>query len=90
MRRVFLQYRYLVAYIIAFRHHAISMKLNRPFVFDGKPFIMQYEVNFQDGIECGGAYVKLLSETKDLNLVNIHAFVVAYSGGVIWRSCYHY
>lgn len=29
----------------------------------------RYEVNFQNGIECGGAYVKLLSKTSELNLV---------------------
>lgn len=38
------------------------------------PFIIyfseiRYEVNFQNGIECGGAYVKLLSKTPELNLV---------------------
>nr|XP_034493110.1 calnexin-like [Marmota flaviventris] len=45
------------------KHHAISAKLNKPFLFDTKPLIVQYEVNFQNGIECGGAYVKLLSKT---------------------------
>ncbi|XP_025242763.1 LOW QUALITY PROTEIN: calnexin [Theropithecus gelada] len=39
------------------KHHAISAKLNKPFLFDTKPLIVQYEVNFQNGIECGGAYV---------------------------------
>uniref|UniRef100_A0A8C7US17 Calnexin n=1 Tax=Oncorhynchus mykiss TaxID=8022 RepID=A0A8C7US17_ONCMY len=42
--------------------------LDRPFIFDTKPLIVQYEVNFQQGIDCGGAYVKLLSQTPDLNL----------------------
>ncbi|XP_069052253.1 calnexin isoform X2 [Lepisosteus oculatus] len=50
------------------KHHAISAKLLKPFVFDTKPLIVQYEVNFQTGIDCGGAYVKLLSQTPDLNL----------------------
>ncbi|KAK6475859.1 calnexin-like [Huso huso] len=50
------------------KHHAISGKLKRPFVFDTKPLIIQYEVNFQNGIDCGGAYVKLLSKTPDLDL----------------------
>ena len=31
---------------------------------------ISYEVNFQNGIECGGAYVKLLSKTPELNLVS--------------------
>ncbi|XP_035264936.1 calnexin isoform X1 [Anguilla anguilla] len=50
------------------KHHAISAHLLRPFVFDTKPLIIQYEVNFQTGIDCGGAYVKLLSQTPDLDL----------------------
>ncbi|XP_041706754.2 calnexin isoform X1 [Coregonus clupeaformis] len=50
------------------KHHAISAQLLRPFIFDTKPLIVQYEVNFQQGIDCGGAYVKLLSQTPHLNL----------------------
>ncbi|GAB6033237.1 Signal peptide, CUB and EGF-like domain-containing protein 2 [Chamberlinius hualienensis] len=52
--------------------NALKAKLSRPFVFDKKPFILQYEVNFQNGLDCGGAYLKLLSEAKDLNLKNFH------------------
>ncbi|XP_056372994.1 calnexin [Hyla sarda] len=54
------------------KHHAIAIKLKKPFVFDKKPLIVQYEVNFQSGIECGGAYVKLLSKTSDQNLDQFH------------------
>ncbi|XP_052078565.1 calnexin-like isoform X1 [Mytilus californianus] len=50
------------------KHHAISSKLNKPFRFEGKPFVVQYEVKFQNGLECGGAYVKLLSMDKQLEL----------------------
>nr|XP_032661181.1 calmegin isoform X2 [Chelonoidis abingdonii] len=50
------------------RHHAVSAVLTKPFIFDTKPLIVQYEVNFQDGIDCGGAYVKLLSSSDDLDL----------------------
>lgn len=32
--------------------------------------VFRYEVNFQSGIDCGGAYVKLLTETPDLDLVS--------------------
>ncbi|XP_018098778.1 calnexin isoform X1 [Xenopus laevis] len=53
------------------RHHAISSKLKKPFTFD-KPLIVQYEINFQDGIDCGGAYIKLLSESNHLNLDEFH------------------
>lgn len=54
------------------KHHAISAKLKNPFVFDKHPLIVQYEVSFQSGIECGGAYVKLLSKTSDSSLDNFH------------------
>nr|XP_055060948.1 calmegin [Misgurnus anguillicaudatus] len=54
------------------KHHAIAALLNRPFVFKDKPLIVQYEVNFQDGIDCGGAYIKLLSDSKDLDLEQFH------------------
>lgn len=55
------------------KHAAIAAKLNRPFLFNTKPLIVQYEVLLQEGQECGGAYLKLLSdgpETK--NLHNFH------------------
>ncbi|KAM7008628.1 calmegin isoform 1-T1 [Tautogolabrus adspersus] len=54
------------------KHHAISAMLNKPFVFQDEPLVVQYEVNFQDGIDCGGAYIKLLSDTDDLNLEQFH------------------
>ncbi|CRL02494.1 CLUMA_CG015334, isoform A [Clunio marinus] len=51
------------------KHAAIASRLNKPFRFDGKPLVVQYEVTLQDGQECGGSYIKLLSEgaeTSDL------------------------
>lgn len=39
-------------------------------------FEIRYEVNFQNGIECGGAYVKLLSKTPELNLVRPSCFLI--------------
>ncbi|XP_055635986.1 calnexin-like isoform X2 [Toxorhynchites rutilus septentrionalis] len=51
------------------KHAAIAAHLNRKFVFTDKPLVVQYEVNLQDGQECGGSYIKLLSagkETTDL------------------------
>ncbi|XP_060531383.1 calnexin-like isoform X1 [Cylas formicarius] len=55
------------------KHAAISSSLFKPFVFDKNPLIVQYEVFLQNGQECGGAYLKLLSDTaatKDLK--NFH------------------
>ncbi|XP_076319560.1 calnexin-like isoform X1 [Tachypleus tridentatus] len=53
-------------------HHAISSRLDKAFLFDNKPFILQYEVRFQHGQECGGAYLKLLSHSKGLDLKRFH------------------
>ncbi|XP_078683407.1 calnexin-like isoform X1 [Branchiostoma floridae x Branchiostoma belcheri] len=52
------------------KHHAVAAKLDKPFKFDGKPLVVQYEVRFQKGMECGGAYIKLLSDVPGLDLKN--------------------
>ncbi|CAH0628631.1 unnamed protein product [Chrysodeixis includens] len=43
------------------KHAAISTLLDKPFEFKDKPFVVQYEVTMQEGQNCGGAYIKLLS-----------------------------
>jgi calnexin len=48
-------------------HHAISAKFDKPINPKGKPLVVQYEVKLQDGLECGGAYLKLLQENKKLH-----------------------
>ncbi|GFX54010.1 hypothetical protein TNCV_1155411 [Trichonephila clavipes] len=53
-------------------HHAIAARLDKPFLFDNKPFVLQYEVRFQNGQECGGAYLKLLSQVPDMDLHTFH------------------
>lgn len=43
------------------KQHAISTLFDEPITFDGKePFVVQYEVKMQNGLSCGGAYIKLL------------------------------
>ncbi|TPX31722.1 hypothetical protein SmJEL517_g04993 [Synchytrium microbalum] len=42
-------------------HHAISYKFDKPIDPTGKPLVIQYEVKLQNGLECGGAYMKLLT-----------------------------
>jgi len=55
------------------KHHAVSAFLDRPFRFTNKsPLIIQYDVRFQEGMECGGAYIKLLSEADSLDLKEFH------------------
>lgn len=51
-------------------HHAISYKLEEPFNNTGKNLVLQYEVKLQDGLECGGTYIKLL----DYNFDKDHEF----------------
>lgn len=51
------------------RHHAIAINLFRDFEFDSDEFVVQYEVKFINGQTCGGAYIKLLSASPDLELV---------------------
>lgn len=48
-------------------HHAISAKLSEPFDNTDNTLVLQYEVKLQKGLECGGAYIKLLSENKELH-----------------------
>ncbi|XP_032671410.1 calnexin-like isoform X2 [Odontomachus brunneus] len=55
------------------RHAAVSTLLSKPFYFKDKPLIVQYEVNFQEGQECGGAYLKLLTlDDKHDDLKQFH------------------
>uniref|UniRef100_T1IU60 Calnexin n=1 Tax=Strigamia maritima TaxID=126957 RepID=T1IU60_STRMM len=54
------------------KHHAIAVSLERTFKFEKKPLIVQYEVQFQDGQECGGGYLKLLSAEKNMKLAEFH------------------
>ncbi|XP_039960013.1 calnexin isoform X1 [Bactrocera tryoni] len=56
------------------KHAAIASKLNKPFTFKSDaPLVVQYEVTMQEGQECGGSYIKLLSHgvhTEDLKKFN--------------------
>ncbi|KAF5095208.1 hypothetical protein D0Z00_003245 [Geotrichum galactomycetum] len=47
-------------------HHAISAILPEPLDNKGKTLVVQYEVKFQNPHECGGAYIKLLSDNDEL------------------------
>ena len=43
-------------------HSAISAKFPKVIDPKGKKLVVQYEVKAQNGMECGGAYMKLLSQ----------------------------
>jgi calnexin len=44
---------------------AISAKFDKPIDPKGKTLVVQYEVKTQNGLECGGAYLKLLTYDED-------------------------
>ncbi|KAN0064738.1 calnexin [Thecaphora frezii] len=46
------------------KQHAISHLFDQPIDPKGKPLVVQYEVKLQKGLSCGGAYIKLLSESE--------------------------
>jgi len=50
------------------KHAAVAAKLKKPFNFADRQLVMQYEVAFQNGLDCGGGYVKLLSSSPSLDL----------------------
>ncbi|GAM85986.1 hypothetical protein ANO11243_039960 [Dothideomycetidae sp. 11243] len=47
-------------------HHAISAKFSKPIDNKDKTLVVQYETKFQGGLECGGAYMKLLQDNSAL------------------------
>ncbi|KAJ2867262.1 hypothetical protein GGH94_000988 [Coemansia aciculifera] len=47
------------------RFYAYSAKLKRPFNTKGKDFVVQFTVKYEQDIDCGGAYLKLLPPTLD-------------------------
>ena len=46
-------------------HHGIFRRLPVPFDNTDKDLVLQYEVSLQAGLECGGAYIKLLGQDYD-------------------------
>ncbi|KAF2753240.1 calreticulin precursor, partial [Pseudovirgaria hyperparasitica] len=48
-------------------HHAISAKFPKKIDNKGKTLVVQYEVKLQNGLDCGGAYMKLLQDNKALH-----------------------
>jgi hypothetical protein len=43
-------------------HHAISAPFAKAIDISGKPLVVQYEVKYQKGGNCGGGYLKLLED----------------------------
>jgi hypothetical protein len=72
-------------------HHAISTLFAEPVDPKGKPFVVQYEVKLQKGLDCGGAYIKLLTESADGEGLRAGAeYTDKVSFGFSWRKCCHF
>jgi len=52
------------------KHYGISMPLEKP-ADPSEGFVFQYEVQLKEGLECGGAYVKLLTHSDSLKLTEL-------------------
>jgi len=50
------------------KHAAVAARLKKPFKFDNDLLVVQYELNFQGGQDCGGGYIKLLSDSESMDL----------------------
>jgi calnexin len=52
-------------------HSAIAAKFDKPIDPKGKGIVVQYEAKFQNGLECGGAYMKLLTHDPDFDAAKL-------------------
>eukprot|EP01041_Mallomonas_annulata_P011429 gene11429-23905_t len=53
------------------KHYAVGTKFTTPIDPKDKDLVIQYEMKFDDVISCGGAYVKLLRQSDDLDIKNL-------------------
>jgi calnexin len=54
------------------KHYGFGAKLPQPFSPEGRStLIFQYEVKFEEKLECGGAYVKLLRGPRDVDMADL-------------------
>lgn len=51
-------------------HYSIAYKLPHPINNINKDLVVQYEVKLQNGLDCGGAYIKLLDESNNYQFLN--------------------
>ena len=49
------------------RKHAVSTLFDTPIVPEGKGLVIQYELQLKNGLQCGGAYLKLLTASEELS-----------------------
>ena len=54
------------------RHYGASAKFPTVLDVKGKDLVVQYDLKLEDGLQCGGAYIKLLRATPDLDLTKLN------------------
>ena len=54
------------------RHYGASAKFSTPLDVTGKDLVVQYDLKLEDGLQCGGASIKLLRATPDLDLSKLN------------------
>jgi calnexin len=58
------------------KHYGIAAKFPKPLTFGAdkghKELVIQYEVKLEETLNCGGAYIKLLRDTPDLDVANLN------------------
>mmetsp|Transcript_7058 Transcript_7058/g.7167 ORF Transcript_7058/g.7167 Transcript_7058/m.7167 type:complete len:213 (-) Transcript_7058:2768-3406(-) len=54
------------------KHYGISSTFPVPLEMEGRDLVLQYELKLEEGLTCGGAYIKLprISESLDLGRMN--------------------
>jgi len=54
------------------KHYGVSVKFPTVLDVKGKDLVVQYDLRLEDGLQCGGAYIKLLRATPDLDLSKLN------------------
>lgn len=56
-----------------FKYYGVAKKFEKPLTLDNKDeLVIQYELKFDDTLTCGGAYIKLLRNTPDLDVAQLN------------------
>eukprot|EP01133_Synstelium_polycarpum_P000164 gene164-194_t len=56
---------------VAAKRYAITAKATRSIDNTGKDLVVQYEVQLQNGLECGGAYLKLYAASENFDVETV-------------------
>ena len=55
------------------KHYGVSSKFANPLDVKGKDLVIQYDLKLEEGLTCGGAYIKLLRATNDLDVRQLNS-----------------